>query len=519
MSNKQPKAKNAANKGSNQNISADEAKRRAKQSARDKASRKQGTAQFFMREVQKSKTASPALKQLMETIGALIDPDNHRPFRLPDGGRKTFVAPLRDVQAIADNGADVTVLTPASGFGVARRDPRCALIVTKGGLSGASGSYQHIFPNGTNTSTSQVLAGTPFPASIFKANAANSRHGAFFCPWQFNDGRNRFWFQNIASAPSTITITGLTASTAYTLVLNWVIGKQQTSETITVTSNGSGTAVFDLTALGAARKGYLSLSMQSTLPAGATITYLDNSTTGVCHLAAPDFWTGLPSLDSIRTNSYSLMCSDRTNELVTQGDIVSYQVSGGITWDELIGMVLIGGSLDPYSSVTSQTKLCYKGAYKKGRYIPAKSSADPREAQLIQLGDTSDPWDLPPIIVAEQLNFLYIGYNSHVNPTTGSLIGEWTMASHVEGETESQLFNSQSGTMHPDVLKEAKHFLSDKEYDFENISHLSKIWNVIKGVGKALLPAASAAIPFLPPQFQVPAALGAQFANGLFNMP
>lgn len=490
----------------------DELERRARQSARDKAAARKGTAQFTLRNLPQRSSYS---REVLEVIGALIDPDNFRPFRLPDGGRKTFVNSLRDVEALADNGTDSSTLVPSSGFGVLRRDPRCALIVSKGARS--TSQYQVIFPNGSNVLVNGVGAGAPIPIQSFKWVAGtDKRHGDFMCPWQFNDGRQRGWLQSPVANPARVIITGLSASTAYTLTCNGLVGKQVTVDGITATSSPGGVATFLFSSLGVSRQGYYAFSLSASIPAGGTVTIEDNSPTGVCHLAAPGFWDTIGDIDSIRVNSMSLMLSDRTNMLNTQGDVVAYQSSGGVTWDELIGMQTAGANLDPYSAITSYTKLCYKGEYKKGRYLPAKSSADARETVFIELGDSSNPWDIPPIIVADQLNFLYIGFNSHLAGAS-SLIGEWTAVMHVEGESESQWRDSQAPRMHPDSLKEAKHLLSDKEYDFENPSHLSKIWGFIKDIGKAILPAAQMMIPALPPQFQAPAYLGSQFAGALFN--
>jgi hypothetical protein len=344
----------------------------------------------------------------------------------------------------------------------------------------------------------------------------DKRHGDFMLPWVFNDGRPRFWLQSPSGKEASFRFTGLAVSTSYTLNVSWLLARQITTDSISATSDASGNATFNCSSIGLSRKGYVALSMNNlNISAGVTIRVTDQSSTGFCHEAAPDFWDEIGSIDSIRVNSMSLMCSDRTNELTTQGDIMSYQCSGGVAWDELYGLNTGTGNLDPYTAITGQTKLCYKGFYKKGKYLPAKSSGDARETQFIELGDSTNPWDLPPIQFQNQLNFVTIGYNSHVN--TGALIGEWTIVHHVEGESESQWRDSRPPLMHPDVLKEARHLLSAQEYDFENVSHLSKIWNIIKGIGKAALPVASSMIPMLPPQFQIPAALGAQFAGNLFN--
>jgi len=505
------KKSNGSKKKAGEQLSKEEATRRLKQSINDKRATRQGTAQFALRNLPQRATIS---REVLQVVGALIDPDNYPPFRLPDGGRKTFVNSLRNPIALADNGNDVSELTPGSGLGVIFRDPRCASITAKG--SRGVSQYDAILPNGGTTLLATLPINTNIPIQILKyVPGTDKRHGDFMLPWVFNDGRPRMWVQSPVGKEAKFVFSGLAASTAYTLNVSWLCAKQVTIDAITVTTSPGGIGTFDCAALGLARKGYVALTMGTILGPGVSLRITDQSPTGFCHEAAPDFWDEIGSLDAIRVNSMSLMVSDRTNELTTQGDVQSYQCSGGITWDELYGLQSAAGNVDPYSAITGQTKLCYKGPYKKGKYLPAKSSADLSETKMIQLGDSSNPWDLPPIVVSQQLNFVTVGYNSHV--IAGTLIGEWTYVWHVEGESESQWRDSRSPSMHPNVLTEAKHLLSAQEYDFENVSHLAKIWNIIKGVGKAVLPVAQSMIPMLPPQFQVPAYLGSQVAGNLFN--
>lgn len=448
---------------------------------------------------------------VIKTVGALIDPDNYPPFRYPDGGRPTFVASLRDTEALADNQGDTQFLTASSGFAVARRDPRCALIVSKGAL--APSVYELIGPSGSNAFP--AIAGfQALDFSIVKYVSGNKRHGDYMSPWVFNDGAKRFWAQSPNGSALSITVSGLAASTSYTFRLSWLLGKQVQIDNVTATSSAGGVWIGSIPA---PRAGYLSIMPSTGLPSSFTVAFTDNSATGVCHLAAPNFWDSIADIDSIRVNSLSLMCSDRTNAFKTQGDIVAYQASGGVNWDETLRLVpTTTGGNDPYTTITTNTKLCHKGEYKKGRYIPYKPTADPREVEFLDIGDSTAPWDLPPVTFSEQVNYLIIGYNSNLNGAD-KLIGEWTMNMHIEGESESQWRDSRPPTMHPDVLKEAKHAIAPLVFDFENPSHLAKIWAAIKGVGRIILPYASAATAALPPQYQAGAQAGLTLARMAFN--
>lgn len=453
-------------------------------------------------------------KQVLETVGALINPDEFPPFRLPDGGRPTAVASLRLVDALAADSSDTTVLTRFSGLAIARRDPRCALIEVKTGQNGCV--YDLAFRGGSFACPDTGLAGTPLVPQILSWNSGAKRHGDYMVPWVFADGFRRFWFQS-AGISSQIVVSSLTPGQNYTLHLEWLCGKATQADDVMATANGSGVAIFDVPM---GRMGYVTLTpVVVNWVAGFSVKIFDNSTTAVCHLAAPGFWDAIADIDAIRVNSMSLMYSDRTNMLTTQGDIVAYQCSGGISWDELMRFTPLSSNVDPYSAITSFTKNCYKGEYKNGRYLPAKSSADPRESDLIDIGDASGPWDIEPIMFSEQLNYLVIAFNSRLQVGgTVSLIGEWTYCAHVEYETESQWRMSLCPTMHPDILKEAKHAIAAAEFDFENPKHLAKIWKIVKNVGRLLLPYASAATVAIPnPAVRTAARLGLDAASVLIG--
>lgn len=446
--------------------------------------------------------------EVERVVGGLIDPDQFPPFRLPDGGRPTFVNSFRDIEAMIDNAADTTLLTAYSGFAVARRDPRCALIVSQGAAQ--SSTYQLLAANGT-TGFPATPANVPIKFGIARHSAGFKRHGDYLCPWVFEDGNPRFWLQSVTGGQAQLQITGAPLATLITIDADFQLGKQRVTVTVSATTDGAGTAVFTFPV---ARQGYVSLTCRNALSVGFTLTVFDQSTNAVRHLAAPNFWDNIADIDSIRVNSMALMYSDRTSEFTTQGDIVSYQASGGVGWDEVLKLnPSTTGANDPYSAIVSNTKLCFAGKYKAGRYIPVKSAGDARETAFIDIGDSTAPWDLSPIAFSEQLNFLVIAFNA--NLSAGKIIGEWRMMMHVEGESESQWRDSQKPTMHPDVLKEARHIVASLDFDLENPKHLAFLWNIIKKVTQVALPYASAATSALPPAYQAPARLGLGIVGAL----
>lgn len=427
------------------------------------------------------------LRGTQAVLAALIDPDNAPPMRLPGGGKPTFVVKLRATLAasIVPASEDVATksiqLTPNSGFAVKRRDPRCSLIVYRFNATGAS-VYQALSDSGTTVtgldSNGYRIIGAMAYSSGFE------RHGDFYLPWVFADQRTRVWFQSESARPSTVTMSGLTAATSYTLTLHAVLNGVALSLILVAISDGAGIVVFTVTGELA---GYCAFRLAATAAIGvylgsSTMSLEDNSQGMVQHLAAPQFWQEITSVDSIRTNAASLMYSDRTASQFSQGDICSYQASGGDVWEKMLAPSGPAGflSCDPYGQVPSFNN-GYKGPYKKGKYIPLKFVDDPREQQMRNISDSSEPYEIAPIVQEESTDYLFIGFNFGLSQAGAPTpMGEWTAVEGDEGETESQWKETRVPDMHPDVLKEAKYCFSQVKCDFENPSHLSKIWSWVK---------------------------------------
>jgi hypothetical protein len=153
-----------------------------------------------------------------------------------------------------------------------------------------------------------------------------------------------------------------------------------------------------------------------------------------------------------------------------------------------------------------------KGAYKNGRYIPAKLAGE-EDLQMLTLGEGqgSGKWP-PPIDMNNERDFLICLYDAG-NAT--SLSGEWTFAYHVESETESQWRQTANPIINPVVMLDVQWVVGNASQDYENASHLKSIWNFIRANAGRLISVGESLTPFLPAQARVPAAVGLGILNGL----
>lgn len=440
--------------------------------------------------------SSPQLKPLLmqqyklrgaaNALRALIDPDNAEPIRLP-GGKPTFVVKLRQVlpasivPTAANAAGQADQLKPNSGFSVKLRDPRCSQICYQYDATGAS-TYNLIAGDGTVAGAQLQVEGW-LNYTVAQLTAGIDRHGDYYLPWIFADGLPRFWFGTETSNASTVLMTGLTASTGYTLKISVLLNGVVVQKTFTATSDAGGIATFTINST---MNGFCAFGVYVTATgvfARPSLTQLRDNSKGMTRfLAAPQFWQNFVDIDSIRTNAASLMYSDRTASQFSQGDICSYQASGGDPFEKLLGCQgpLDYSALDPYGTVPSFQN-GFKGPYKKGKYIPLKLIDDPREHQLINISDSSQPWDLPPIVFANQTDYLFIGFNFGLSQAGAPTpMGEWTAVEGDEGECDSQWRETKIPHLHPDVLKEVRFAFSQQKCDFENPSHLSRIWSWVK---------------------------------------
>lgn len=439
------------------------------------------------------------LRGTQAVLTAMIDPDNAPPTRLPGGGKPTFVVRLRRVlpaSVVPAAATGANQLTPNSGFCVKRRDPRCAQIISQYNAAGAS-VYQLLSNSGGS------VIGTDSKGNLLPACAGyvsgHDRHEEFYLPWIFADELPRLWFQNEAANPSSLTVTGLTAATSYTVTVSFLLAGIYLSVTVAAITDGFGVGTFTLAATDYAGFAVFRLALTATPTTYITAPSMamnDNSRGMVRFLAAPQFWQEIAAVDAIRTNFASLMYSDRTAKNFSQGDICSYQASGGDSFEKMLGATGPAAftGLDPYGSVPSFND-GFKGPYNKGKYIPLKFRGDPREEQMQNIADSTEAWEIEPIKFSDQMDYLYIGFNFGPS-TVGAPVpmGEWTGVEGDEGETESQWKETKVPSTHPDVFKEAKWCFSQVKADFENPSHLSKIWSWVKANAPHILEGVARAV-------------------------
>lgn len=444
-------------------------------------------------------TANPTLRGVRALLEALVDPLNAEPYRLP-GGRATFINRLKQIKSFitvpaAAYNAGVTELTPNSGFAVKRRDLRCSLIMSE--YNGSANTVYTLIGTDGNTFCPNDRRGYK-AFSIAQHTFGFAKHGENFVPWIFADGSSRMFLVSEVLNPAVIAVAALTPLTNYTLKVEFLLGNDYQTLTAAVASDAAGIASFTLPAQNI--MGYA--AFQLLLTAGlapqtvGSFTVSDRALFCVRHLAAPGFWQNITDVDAVRVNAASLMYSDRTASSWSQGDICSYQGSGGEPWERCLGNPVPNtfNGVDPYGYVPSFNK-GYKGAYKKGKFIPLKLTDDPREQQYVNLMDAQAPWELPPIVYTDQLDFLFIGFNFGASGATASIpMGEWTSVDGMEGESESQWRQVKNPKTHPDVLKEARYVFSQVECDFENVSHVKAIWDWISANMPHLLETGARAI-------------------------
>jgi len=452
-----------------------------------------------------------SLRGARETLAALIDPCNAPPQRLP-GGRPTFVNRLHHIEASLVAPASAPgLLTPNSGFGVVRRDPRCALIYSKYESAMAKTSIYELKNELGGTVDLKINDDGFVEPTVAGHVGGIDTHGDFVLPWVFEDGTPRLWFQNEplppATATSSVTATVHTPSITYSCDTSFLLNGVYTVVTVTALANGAGRCVFQLPA--APYVGFAAFRFYASPGAYERVddvTLNDNSSMKVRFLALPQFWTNVQDIDALRVNAASIMFSDRTAENYSQGDIVAYQASGGDPFEKMLGANdATSSGMDPYSTVADFQDM-FEGAYKKGRYIPLKPTENPRELEMINLADAGAPWEIPPIEFADQENYLFIGFNvGTLGAGVPSPIGKWTAYYGIEGECESQWRETAIPRYHPDVLKEAKWCFSQVKCNFENPSHLAKVWAWVKANAPHVLNAIDMIAPVLPPQFRAPA--------------
>jgi len=299
---------------------------------------------------------------------------------------------------------------------------------------------------------------------------------------------------------SSITLGGLAVSQSYSLTVNWLLNGTIVEDVLTGVSDVSGNLNLPFGAIN--RMGYVSLSLSLTVASGLTIVLNDNSLNVIRHMIAPELTLSALDADNIRVNTASLMLSDRTSDLISQGNAISYQAGGGEDWSSLLQLAPNTNlSIDPYG-LAARSQKPFTDAYKNGRYIPLKTVSNPQEKVMLECFDGGNVATVSPIIMADQCDYLYVGFNVGLIASGGNPAAEYTMVWGVEGESESQWKQAEVPTMHPDILKEAEYIFSQQVCNFGNPGHLKKIWEWVKRNAPKVLAAVDKASMYLPAQYQ-----------------
>jgi len=512
----QSMSNNAKNK-----ISKEEKNRRKEQSKRDKSKPpKQGRstqASVPPRRVQEGflVEAKTTLHGAKEVLQAMIDPDHSEPFRLP-GGAPTFVNKIRQKTNLMPPPSSSGCMQTNAGMAVLRRDPRLASIIYEYKASGQESNYA--IDSSNPSSLNAITLGNYIVPAIGRNVSGWARHDYVMVPVFYKDAIRRLWFQNESANPSQLAFTGLAVTTLYTFEINWLCDGKIVIDIVSGTSDSGGALTITLGANN--RTGYMALR-----PTGGTntaaqvaISLIDKSKNCFAHKALPGLIVSASDSDNMRVNAASIMLSDRTNAFISQGNCLAYQAGGGEDWTSVLDLkVDTPQSLDPYKLAEVSQKP-FTGVYKKGRYLPLKPAANPQEDVMIELFDDGEMTSISPVDMSLQTDYLYVAYNVGELPDGAQPRAEWTLVWDIEGETESQWKDSEIPTTHPDVIKEARYIFSQQVCDFENPSHLSKIWDWVKRNAPKVLRLTDAIIPALPPQYQAPAMFASNTAKGLLAL-
>jgi hypothetical protein len=249
-----------------------------------------------------------------------------------------------------------------------------------------------------------------------------------------------------------------------------------------------------------------------------SVQFVTNCPHSFSHKMLPKLEDQLGDIDAIRVNSLSMLYSDRTAELNSQGSVVTFQVSGADDWAQHAGLgQTVGNSVNNYGTV-AEYNTAKNGPYKKGRYNFCKLSGI-EDLRMIDIGEgTGSNRYMPPIqYMDDEDDRDYIIMLFDASNAT-SLNGQWTFCWHIESETESQWRDVESPVMHPDVFKDAQWVSAQADQDYENPSHLKKVWDFVKKGAGFLSTVGGAVAPFLPPQFKAPVMIGSAIGGAISQM-
>lgn len=441
-------------------------------------------------------------RQLKKLLSAFLDPYDSEPQRLAlGGGRPTAVNRLyrkttAGVPSVTTSGDQYV---SGATFKAVFRHPVLSEIEYL--PNAVNLDYQWQFPSG-GTIVSSFPVGETDPIIIATATPnATAAHGLYQPVIRDAEGTTRLWIDvEPLTAPgsnSFIELTNLTAGASYTIRFSRLINDTITDYDIT-TGALPGTTFKWFLPLGGSGYWTIQTLNQPALPVGFRVHHV--STCAVfAHRSLPSLHTNWADINAMRVTAVSALYSDRTSQLITQGNITSAQVGASEHWTTHagIGPGLCAGGVDPYPVIAAYNG-CYSGPYRKGAYRPLKP-ASLEELNLIPM-DTCDA-NYPPAVDLDALGDYIVVAVSTGTLTTG-VIAEFTATWHVEFETESQWRDLRAPDIHPRVLEDAQFLLAQANTGMENPLHLASVWNFIKKaagvigtVGGALAPMAGAYAP------------------------
>lgn len=460
-------------------------------------------------------------EQFKGALAAQIDPFNADPVRFSENtGRPTAVNKLFRVDSAGSSSVSTngTVLAPNCGFAAVYRDPRLASVRYEV-RSSASRTYSAYFasagalgPNTRGPTSGEYLRPVEFR---FTAGSWQA-HGSRVPMLQDIEGVDRVWVDVEPSGSSTtqFLFAGLTPSSTVNIIVERELRGVITQTAVALGTTGVGTASWTVPV---GQSGRYAIFFGTDQSGNTNVQWqiTTNCPHAFCHRMLPELENQIADIDGMRINSASILYSDRSAELYSQGSIVTCQISGDEDWAEHAGLEqTVGGSVNNYSVVAAYN-IAKKGKYKAGRYNFLKLSGI-KDLDMLDIceGDGSTKY-FAPVPYMQMKDYIVVLYDAG---NAATLTGEWTICWHTEIETESQWREVKVPSLHPDVFTDVQFTVGQASQDYENPKHLKAIWNFVKKAAGVLSTVGGAVGPALPPQFAVPTMIGAAGLGAISNL-
>lgn len=447
-------------------------------------------------------------------MGAITDPFHCPPVRLPlAAGRPTAANRLFAIEKAGSTPVGTSELPLAAnvGFSAVFRNPNRGYIKYEVKGAGADSQYVFKFDNGGQLTTN---APGPAPGDYLRPACLDlasgwDRHGSRACTYTGSDGIPRVYLDvECGTSTTTLLIGGLAPSANTTFNLSRLWKGNVTTTQVVIPVDGTGLGAI---AVPAQQPGYYAVQAVTDL-SGRTLAaqYSTTCPYSFRHRPVPGLENIIPVAGSARVTAASQMISDRTAPIYAQGSVVEYQAAGDEDWADLAGLAgTVATDSNGYDEL-ADINLARNGDYHKGRYNFLKYNGiqDAVMAE-IAVGSGNDRYPAPVDLTAD-MDFLVMSYDA-TNAT--QLNGQWTFCWHLEFETKSQLYPVAPSDIHPSVMDDVTYAMGYVDQDYENESHLKKLWRAIQGgarmVGK-IAPMIGAAYP--------PAMPAAALASGVANL-